>query len=133
MSATTRSDVRTAIDGCQSVDVTPIVLEAESLESTAPAYLRDLKRTLSEEGLQPARLTTRACFDSASSITVQEEVDRLRGYVRAASFLGAGTITVEFDSVADTNAVRSALAACAERAEREGLQFDCDGPIDLTE
>lgn len=133
MSATTRLDVSTAVDGCRSVDVTPIVLEAESLESTAPDYLRDLKRTLSEEGLQPARLTVRACFDTACSISTQDEVNRLREYVRAASFLGAGTISVDFDTVADTETVRPALAACAERAEREGLQFDCDGPITLTQ
>lgn len=131
MSATSSPDVEATIERCRPEDVTPVRLEAASLSSTAPEYLRDLKRELTAEGLYPARLTVDACFDEDCSLETQEEVDRIRGYVRAASFLGAGAITVECDAVADPEKVRPALAACAERAEREGLTFDLDAPITL--
>lgn len=131
MSASTRPDVTTAIEGCRPEDVTPVALDAETLESTAPEYLKDFKRQLAAEGLLPARVTVTACFDTDCSFSTQEKIDRIRGYVRAAAFLGASTITVEAESVSEVETVRPALAACAERAEREGLQFELDGPIDL--
>lgn len=131
MSATTRPDVTTAIEGCRREDVTPVALDAETLESTAPEYLRDFKRELAAEGLLPARITVTACFDADCSFTTQEEIDRVRGFVRAAAFLGASTISVEAETVSDPETVRPALAACAERADREGLQFEFEGPIDL--
>lgn len=131
MSATTRPDVRTAVEGCRPEDVTPVALDAEALESTAPEYLRDFKRELAAEGLVPARVTVEACFDDDCSFSTQNEIDRVRGYVRAAAFLGASTVTVAADTVSEPGTVRPALAACAERAERDGLQFEFDGPIDL--
>ncbi|WP_254862623.1 hypothetical protein [Halovivax gelatinilyticus] len=131
MSTTASTDLSSAIDGCRPEDVTPINLAAESLESTAPSYLLDLKRELADEGLVPARLTIESTFDDECPLRVQETADRVRGYVRAASFLGAGTVTVECKAVADEQLVRPALAACAERAQREGLQFDVHGPIEL--
>lgn len=118
-----------AIDRCQPADATPVSLEAATLESTAPEYLRELKSELTAEGLLPAELTVDVCFDADCSLATQEEVDRIRGYVRAGSFLGVGTVTVTVDDVADPEKVRPALAACAERADREGLAFDIEGPI----
>ncbi|MDF9746675.1 hypothetical protein [Natrinema salsiterrestre] len=127
MSTTTSH--QSAIDRCRPADATPVALEAAALESTAPAYLRDFKRDLTEEGLVPAELTISACFEEDCSLATQEEIDRIRGYVRAGSFLGVGTVTVTVDTVADPQKVRPALAACAERADREGLAFDLEGPI----
>ncbi|WP_290811628.1 hypothetical protein [Halovivax sp.] len=130
MSTTPSTDVTRAIERCRPEDVSPVALDAELLESTAPEYLRDLKRELNREGLFPARVTVTACFDEDCSLDTQQEADRIRGYVRAASFLGAGAVTVECDAVANPDKVRPALSACAERARREGLEFDVDGPID---
>ncbi len=127
--STTSSDP--AIERCQPADATPVALEAAALESTAPEYLRDLKADLTGEGLVPAELTVEARFDEDCSLATQEEVDRIRGYVRAGSFLGVGTVTVGVGDVADPEKVRPALAACAERAEREGLAFDLEGPLSL--
>jgi len=56
----------------------------------------------------------------------------VREYVRAASFLGANTVTVSFDGVADASKVQPALAATAERAERDGVSLDVDGPLSLS-
>ena len=131
MSTTPSLDVDRTIERCRPADVTPVALEAAALESTAPEYLRDLKRELNSEGLFPARVTVRACFDEDCSLRTQKEADRIRGYVRAASFLGAGAVTVDCETVADAEKVRPALVACAERAEREGLTFDLDAPISL--
>jgi hypothetical protein len=55
----------------------------------------------------------------------------VREYVQAAAFLGASTVTIEFDSVGDDSKVRPALAAVAERARREGVTLDVAGPIAL--
>lgn len=120
-----------SVESCQPEDATPVRLEAESLESTAPEYLRDLKYELSDERLVPARLTVDACFDADCSLATQEEVDRIREYVRAAAFLGAGTVTVSFDAVADEEKVQPALEACAERARREGVALELDGPLSI--
>ncbi|MXV64361.1 hypothetical protein GS429_20275 [Natronorubrum sp. JWXQ-INN-674] len=131
MSTTSPTDAEPAIDGCQPADVTPVTLEAETLESTAPGLLRDFKRELTEQGLFPAELTVETCFDEDCSLATQDEIDRVRGYVRAGSFLGVGTVTVRVDDVADPEKVRPALAACAERAEREGLALELEGAITL--
>ena len=131
MSTTSTPDVGRTIERCRPEDVTPVQLEADTLESTAPEYLRDLRRELYHEGLFPARVIVSARFDEDCSLRTQEEIDRIRGYVRAASFLGAGAVTVECDVVCDVEKVRPALAACAERAAREGLTFDLDAPITL--
>ena len=131
MSTTPSLDVDRAIERCRPADVTPVALEATALESTAPEYLRDLKRELNGEGLYPAEVTVQACFDEDCSLATQEEADRVRGYVRAASFLGAGSVTVECETVANQEKVRPALEACGERARREGLSFELDAPISL--
>ena len=131
MSTTSSADTEPTIDGCRPADVTPVTLEAETLESTAPDYLRDLKRELTDEGLFPAELAVDACFEENCSLATQDEIDRVRGYVRAGSFLGVGTVTVRIDDIADPEKARPALAACAERAEREGLSLELDGAITL--
>ncbi|WP_339103686.1 hypothetical protein [Haloterrigena salinisoli] len=131
MSTSPSPELESTIDRCRPADVTPVTLEGESLESTAPEYLRDLKRELTDEGLVPARLAVDACFDEDCSLATQAEIDRVRGYVRAGSFLGVGSLTIRVDDVADPEKVRPALAACAERAEREGLALELEGPITI--
>ena len=131
MSTSSPTELESTIDGCRPADVTPVTLEAETLESTAPEYLRDLKRRLVGDGLTPANLTVDACFDEDCSLATQDEIDRVRGYVRAGSFLGVATVTVQIDDVADPEKVRPALAACAERAQREGLALELEGPITI--
>ncbi|ELY99095.1 hypothetical protein C482_11086 [Natrialba chahannaoensis JCM 10990] len=126
MSTTSSADHPTTIDCCRPADVSPVSVEASALESTAPGHLRDLKREFAAEGFSPVELTVEACFDEDCSLATQDEINRVRDYVRAASFLGAGTVTVAIDDVANPEKVRPALAACAERAEREGLVFDLD-------
>lgn len=112
--------------------VTPVRIEAASLESTAPDYLRDLQADLAEDGLAPVELATDACFDEDCSIATETEADRIRGLVRAAVFLGANRLTVRLDDEQPADAARTALAACAERARREGLAFDVAGVPDAT-
>jgi sugar phosphate isomerase/epimerase len=122
---------RSAVERCRPEEATPVRLEADALESTAPDYLRELKEELNGERLVPARLTVEACFDEDCSLSTQEEAQRIRDHIRAASFLGAGTLTVSFDGVANERKVRPALEACAERARREGVTLDLDGPLSL--
>jgi sugar phosphate isomerase/epimerase len=129
MSATRSADVRTAVEGCRVEDATPVSLDADAIASTAPDHLRELKRELVADDLVPARVVVDACFGEDCSFATQEEADRVREYVRAAAFLGASTVTVEFDGVADESKVRPALAAVAERARREGVAFEVAGPI----
>ncbi|WP_265111602.1 hypothetical protein [Halosolutus halophilus] len=131
MSTISTSDGEPAIDGCRPADVTPVTLEAAALESTAPQYLREFKRGLIGEGLTPAVLTVEARFDDDCSLATQEEIDRIRRYVRAGSFLGVGTVTVAIDDVAAPEKVRPALSATAERAERDGLTLDVAGDVTL--
>ena len=131
MSTTPTPDVDRTVDGCHPADVTPVNIDADALDSTAPEYLRDLKRELAEEDLQPAGLTVDACFDEDCSLATQEEIERVRGYVRAASFLGAARVTLRVDDVANEAKVRPAVDACAERARREGVTLELDGPISL--
>ena len=131
MSTSSSPELESTIDRCRPADATPVTLEAGTLESTTPEYLRDLKRELTDEGLVPARLAVDACFDENCSLATQEEIDRVRGYVRAGSFLGVGTVTIRVDDVADPEKVRPALAACAERADREGLAFELEAPITI--
>ena len=131
MSTTIRADLDSPVDRCRPADVTPVTLEASTLETTAPEYLRELKRELTGEGLFPAELTVEACFDEDCSLATQNEADRIREYVRAGAFLGVGTLTVSTDDIADARKVRPALAACAERADREGIELELDAPITL--
>jgi len=128
----TTQGVRHAIDHATPADRTPVTLHADALESTAPEYLRDLKFELANEDYLPAELVVDADFPEDSSLSTQAEADRLRTYVRAAAFLGVGTLRVDVASVADETKVRPALDACAERARRDGVRFTVDGPISLT-
>ncbi len=121
---------RPAVEPCRSEE-TPVRVDGDALDSTAPDYLRDLKAELAGERLVPARLTVQACFDEDCSLSTQEEAQRIREQIRAAAFLGAGTLTVSFDDVADERKVRPALAACAERARRDGVALELDGPLSL--
>jgi hypothetical protein len=123
------SYTETAVESCRPADAEPVTLPASALESTAPEYLRDLKYELSREGKVPAELTLEACFDEDCSFATQEEAERVRGYVRAASFLGAGRLTLQVDEVADEGKTAPALEACRERARREGVTLVVEGPV----
>ena len=131
MSTTSSPEIDSAIERCQPADVTPVTLEAAALDSTAPEYLRDLKHDLVVAGYSPVDLRVEACFDEDCSLAAQDEIDRLRAYVRAGAFLGVSSVSVAVDEVACPEKVRPALAACAERAEREGIVLELDGPITL--
>lgn len=132
MSTTHSPNVERAVSACRPADVTSVSLDATALESTAQPYLRDLKAELADEGYQPARLTVGARFDEDCSLATQTEVDHLREYVHAAAFLGAGRLAVNVDTVADPEKVRPALAALAERADREGVRLTLTGDADLS-
>jgi sugar phosphate isomerase/epimerase len=122
---------RPVVERCRPEEATPVRLEADALDSTAPDYLRELKEELTDERLVPARLVVDARFDEDCSLSTQEEAERVREHIRAAAFLGAGTLTVSFDAVANEHKVRPALAACAERARRDGVALEIDGPLAL--
>ncbi|MGQ3329520.1 MULTISPECIES: hypothetical protein [Halorubrum] len=122
--STTQSDgIEATLRGCRPAEIDPIVVEAADLESTAPEHLRDLKAELSARGYQPATLSVSARFDGNDTLATQREADRLREFVRAASFLGAGRIEVRLDEVADRDAAEPALSALSERARREGVEL----------
>ncbi|MES3160442.1 MAG: hypothetical protein PPP55_02600 [Halorubrum sp.] len=123
MSTTESQGVDAALDGCRPAEVEPIVIDADNLESTAPGHLRDLKSGLSARGYQPATLVVDACFGENCPLATQEEADRLREFVRAAAFLGAGRLEVHVGEIADPAAVEPTLSALAERARREGVEF----------
>lgn len=113
--------------------VTPVRIDAESLDSTAPEHLRDLQTVLSADGFAPVELATDACFDEDCSIATETEADRIRGLVRAAVFLGANRLTVRLGDEQPADAARTALAACAERARREGLALKIEGTTSVDE
>ncbi|MFB6219938.1 MAG: hypothetical protein ABEH90_00745 [Halolamina sp.] len=121
------ANVDQAVAACRPTEIEPVELSAESLETTAPEYLRELKRELADEGYQPAELTVQGRFDQDCSLATQEEADRLRNFVRAASFLGAGSLTVTVDEVCDAEKVRPAVSALEERARREGVTLTVEG------
>lgn len=123
--------VEHAIDHAEQTETTPVSLEAEALETTAPEYLRDLKFELTTAGYVPAEVVVSADFREECSFAIQEEADRLRDYIRAAAFVGAGTVRVQIDDVAAPQKVDPALSACAERAQREGVQLEVEGGTDL--
>lgn len=127
----TTQGVEHAIDHAEPTETTPVSLHAEALETTAPEYLRDLKFELSTAGYLPAEVVVTADFADDGTFAIQEEVDRLRDYVRAAAFVGAGTVRVRLETVAAPGKVQPALDACAERAEREGVRLELDGHPDL--
>lgn len=124
MSTTTRG---TLVESCRTADAEPVSIPAAALESTAPEYLRDLKHDLAQENKVPAVVECEATFDADCSFATQAESERLREYVRAAAFLGAGRVEVSVTDVADAEKVRPALRATAERARREGVAFTVDG------
>jgi len=123
MSTTSSPGIERTLRGCRPADVDPVVIDASDLDSTAPDHLRDLKRGLAARGYQPAAVATEAEFNVDSTLERQREVDRLRGLVRAASFLGAGRIEVSVTANAECEEVRTALAALSERADREGVEL----------
>lgn len=126
MSTTHSGPVADTVAACRPADVTPVRIDVADLDSTAPEYLRDLKTELAEAGYQPAAVAADACFDEDCSLATQAEADRLREVVRTAAFLGAGTVTVTVESVADPEKVRPALDALSERARREGVTLDVE-------
>jgi len=123
MSTTSSPGIERTLRGCRPADVDPVVIDASDLDSTAPDHLRDLKRGLAARGYQPAAVATEAEFNVDSTLERQREVDRLRGLVRAASFLGAGRIEVSVAADTECEEVRTALAALSERADREGVEL----------
>ncbi|WP_416839671.1 hypothetical protein [Haloferax sp. DFSO52] len=130
MSTLESTPVETALDACRTADLTPIVLDASSLHSTAPSHLRELKSGLADEGYLPAELAVEADFCEDDPLAVQSESDRLREYVRAASFLGVGRIAIDVVECCRPADVESSLAALEERAHREGVAFEARGHID---
>lgn len=132
MSATHRSSNPQLIEECRPVETTPITVSAASLESTDTSYLRDVKRRLVDDGLTPARLTVEAEFDGDCSLATQTTADRVREYIDVGSFLGVDRLTVECRSDGDRERVRSALRACAERADRTGIRLDVNGRVEVS-
>lgn len=131
MSTARQTGVQRTVEACLPADATPVTIDVESLESTAPDHLRELKRELGERDLVPAELTATIRFDRESSLAIQSEADRVREFVRGAAFLGAARVTVTVDGAADEDAVESALRACAERARREGVVLAFEGAVSL--
>ena len=127
MSTSATPSVERAVAASEPADVEPVTIAADALDSTAPEYLRDLRTDLAEAGYLPAGLRVEACFAEDCSFETQSEADRLRGLVRAASFLGAGRVTVVADEIAEPAKVEPALAALAERATREGVTLTVEG------
>lgn len=122
------TDAGPAVAGCRPTDGTPVDIDAAALESTAPAYLQSLKRDLDTAGYVPSALVVQADFGTDCSLTTQAEAERVRELLRAADFLGAGTVRLDVDAVADREKVRPAVSALRERAEREGLTLAVSGP-----
>ena len=125
------TSVDQAVAACRPAEVEPVELSAAALETTAPEYLREVKHALAGDGYQPAHLTVEGCFSADCSLATQKEADRLRDFVRAASFLSAGSLTVTVDEVGDAEKVRPALSALEERARREGVTLTVEG-LDLS-
>ncbi|MDZ7702545.1 MAG: hypothetical protein U5J98_11070 [Halobacteriales archaeon] len=123
----TTADAGRAIAGCRPAAGTPVSIAADAIESTADDYLRGLKAELDAEGYVPSEVVVDAAFDADCSITTQAEADRVRDVLHAADFLGAGTVRLEVEGVADAAKVRPAISALRERAEREGLTLAVDG------
>ncbi|SHH59837.1 apurinic/apyrimidinic endonuclease family protein [Halobaculum gomorrense] len=127
MSTQSSSHVRRAVATAEPVEAEPVTIDAAALSSTAPGDLRDLRAALADEGYVPAGIRVEAEFAADCSIQTQQEADRLRSLVRAASHLGAGELAVDPGAVADPEKVRPALDALAERAEREGVSLTIEG------
>jgi hypothetical protein len=130
MSTLETASVEAAVAAGRTADMTPLVLDASSLDSTAPEYLRDLKGALAGEGYLPATLVVEARFDEDDPLAVQSESDRLREHVRAAAFLGVGRLVVDVVECCRPADVETALSALDERAHREGVAFEARGSIE---
>jgi hypothetical protein len=130
MSTLELSPVDAAVAAGRPTDSTPIVLDASTLKSTAPDYLRDLKAGLADEGYVPAGIVVEARFSEDCPLAVQSESDRLRELVRVASFLGAGRLVVDVVDCRRPDDVETTLAALEERAHREGVAFEARGSIE---
>ena len=126
-SMSTTADTGRAIAGCRPAAGTPVTIEADSIESTSEEYLRTLRAELDEQGYVPAEVAVSADFGADCSISTQAEADRVRDVIHAADFLGAGTVRLEIEGVADESKVRPAVSALRERAAREGLTLAVDG------
>lgn len=126
-------DVGRAIDRCRPTDGNPVALEARAIESTTEADLRELRRELDAAGYVPSELVVSADFGADCSLTTQAEADRVREYLRVADFLGAGTVRLDVQAVADPAKVRPAVSALRERARREGLVLtvEVDDAVEL--
>lgn len=122
----TSADTGRAVAGCQPTDGTPVTIPADAVESTADPALDRLKTALEAEGFVPAELLIDAAFDADCSLSTQAEADRIRALIHAADYLGAGTVRVQIDCVANPAKVRPALSALRERAAREGLTLTVD-------
>lgn len=130
--STTQHATESLLEGCRPSDATPVTIDAASLDTTSTSYLRDLKSRLRGDGFVAAELNATASFDDDCSLSTQETVDRIRNLVDAAAFLGADTLTLEVDSVANPSKARPALNACVERANREGVCLDVSGAVSLS-
>ncbi|MDR5674399.1 Xylose isomerase-like TIM barrel [Halalkaliarchaeum sp. AArc-CO] len=117
---------------CRPTDAIPVEIDAKEIESTAKPYLQDLKSTLLSNDRQPAHVVVEATFDEPGSIPIHSETDRLRRHLLAASFLGAGRVTVEIDAVSNPARVAPALSAIEERARREGIALSVSVPEGVT-
>lgn len=126
----TLADASAAVGACRPVDATPVTVEADALETTADDYLRTLRLALVDDGLIPAELAVTVDFAADCSLTTQAEVDRVRDLLRAADYLGIGTVRLDVDGIADPGKVRPAVEALRERADRDGLELVVD-PDDL--
>lgn len=126
-------DVGRAIDRCRPTDGNPVALEAGAIESTTEADLRELRRELDAAGYVPSELVVSADFGADCSLRTQAEADRVREYLRVADFLGAGTVRLDVQAVADPAKVRPAVSALRERARREGLVLtvEVDDAVEL--
>jgi sugar phosphate isomerase/epimerase len=129
--STTRPSESDAAVGCRRAQVTPVEIDAESLDSTAEEYLRTLKANLAADGYQPATVAASATFDENCSLATQREADRLRSVVRAAAFLGAGRVVVDVEADCTEEKLAPALRALEERAEREGVRLTVEGDADI--
>jgi DNA-directed RNA polymerase specialized sigma24 family protein len=110
--------------------VTPVRLDAATLDSTAPEYLRDLKRELGEAGCAPVELAASARFEDDCPFAAQSTADRVRNLVRAASLLGANRLALTVEDEEASDSAETALAACTERARKEGVHLEIDGLAD---
>jgi sugar phosphate isomerase/epimerase len=106
--------------------VTPVRLDAASLPSIAPDFLRDLQRDLADTGRAPVELAATVSFEDDCPIATQSAADRVRDLVRAASLLGVNRLALTVEGGDPSEAATTALAACTERARKEGVTLEID-------